>query len=57
MEKLEGIGDVYIDSKLGITVVPKDGAEPDTEAMAIALAPHKIKIVDDAVRIEEPLYK
>ena len=54
---MEGIGDVYIDSKLGITVVPKGGAAPDTEAMAIALAPHKIKILGGAVRVEEPLYK
>ena len=57
MEKMEGIGDVYFDSKLGITVVPKDGATPDSEEMAIALAPHKIKIGGEPVRVEEPLYK
>ena len=57
MEKMEGIGDVYFDSKLGITVVPKDGATPDSEEMAIALAPHKIKLGGEAERVEESPYK
>ena len=57
MEKMEGISDVYFDSKLGITVVPKGDAMPDAEDIAIALAPHKIKLDGEAVRVEEPLYK
>ena len=54
---MDGVGDVYIDSKLGITVVPNGEAIPDTEDMAIVLAPHKIKIIGEADRVEEPLYK
>ena len=57
MEKMDGIGDVYFDSKLGITVVPDGDVAPDSEDMAIALAPHKIKIGGEPVRVEEPLYK
>ena len=56
MEKMEALGDVYIDSKLGITVVTKDGAAPDMQAMTDILKAHKIR-AGEAARLEEPLYK